>query len=101
MELLPAAVRKSLPPFGTSEGQGLGALALVHFFTPDSSWDWYACEFDGDDLFFGLVSGFEMELGCFSLSELQSVRGELGLPVERDLWFEPVPLETFFDRPRH
>lgn len=101
MELLPAAVRQSLPSLGTGEIEGLSALARVHFFTPDSSWDWYASAFDGDDLFFGLVFGSERELGFFTLSELRSVRGHLGLPVERDLWFEPVPLETLFEASWH
>ena len=67
-------------------------MALVKFFTPDSSWTWYATEFDGDDTFFGLVDGHEEELGYFSLRELQSVRGPLGLPIERDLYWQPRPL---------
>ncbi len=32
------------------------------------------------------------ELGYFSLHELKTVRGKLGLPVERDLWFKPTKL---------
>lgn len=67
-------------------------MVICKFFYPDFSWTWYAIEFDGDDLFFGLVAGFENELGYFRLSELQSNRGRLGLPIERDLWFEPTPL---------
>jgi len=47
------------------------------FLPPDNNWTWYASEFDGEDLFFGLVSGFEVELGYFSLKELQQVRGSL------------------------
>ena len=53
--------------------------------------------FDGEDIFFGLVSGFELELGYFSLSELESVRGPLGLPIERDLYFEPKTLQDLFE----
>jgi len=64
----------------------------VKYFTPDSSWTWYGCEYDGKDTFFGLVDGHEKELGYFSLSELQSLRGPLGLPVERDLWWKPKTL---------
>jgi hypothetical protein len=41
---------------------------------------------------FGLVSGFEVELGFFTLSELKEQRGSLGLPIERDLHFEPKTL---------
>ncbi|MCL6481523.1 MAG: DUF2958 domain-containing protein [Firmicutes bacterium] len=34
----------------------------------------------------------ESELGYFSLDELESIRGPLGLKVERDLYWKPVPL---------
>jgi len=90
--LLDDESREKLPPLYSGEEQGLDALAQVKFFTPDSNWTWYATEFDGEDIFFGLVSGFEIELGYFSLSELQSVKGPMGLPIERDLHFEPKSL---------
>lgn len=68
---------------------------------------WYASEgsyidedgyFDTDKpkvdyLFFGLVVGFEIELGYFSLSELSQAHGALGLHVERDLYYQPKTLE--------
>lgn len=90
-----------------NEQIGLEALAPVKYFMPDGSWTWYASEgapvdedgyFDTDKekvdyLFFGLVSGWEIEFGYFSLSELQSVRGALGLPIERDLYYEPKTLQ--------
>ncbi|MCJ7688053.1 MAG: DUF2958 domain-containing protein, partial [Clostridiaceae bacterium] len=62
-------------------------------FTPDSNWTWYATKFDDVDTFFGLVDGFEKELGYFSLSELESIRGPFGLKVERDLYFKPTKLK--------
>jgi hypothetical protein len=40
----------------------------------------------------------EPELGYFRLSELQSVRGNLGLPVERDRFFTPTPLRELLDQ---
>src|SRR3954464_11167767 len=92
MTLLTNAIRASLPAIGSGEAHGLDALARVKFFTPDANWTWYASEFDGEDLFFGLTVAFEPELGYFSLSELSHVRGNLGLPVERDQWFTPPPL---------
>jgi Protein of unknown function (DUF2958) len=48
--------------------------------------------FDGEDVFFGWVMGFEQELGYFRLSELESVRGPLGLQIERDVHFPPTRL---------
>jgi hypothetical protein len=86
--LLDQASREKLPPFYSNEEKGLDALAQVKFCTPDSNWTWYASEFDGEDTFFGLVSGFEVELGNFKLKEMQEVRGLLGLAIERDLQFE-------------
>lgn len=87
MELLDAESRALLPPLYAGEKLGLKALAPMKFFTPDSGWTWYPTEFDGNDLFFGLVSGLDVELGYFSLGELEQVRGPLGLPIERDLDF--------------
>jgi len=70
----------------------MDAQAMVKFFTPDSNWTWYASEFDGEDIFFGLVIGFEIELGYFSLSELEEIRGPLGLQIERDFYYQPETL---------
>ncbi|MEZ4671456.1 MAG: DUF2958 domain-containing protein [Anaerolineae bacterium] len=98
--------RAKLPALYSNEERGKEALAVVKFFTPDGGWTWYASEgspvdVDGymdtekekvDYLFFGLVIGLEIEYGYFSLSELSGVRGGLGLPIERDLYFEPKSL---------
>jgi len=65
---------------------------VIKYFTPWSNWTWYVTEGekteDGDWLFFGFVSGFEAEWGSFTLSELSSVVGPMGLKVERDRWFD-------------
>lgn len=100
MQLLTQELRKALPPLYNGEEQGTAALALVKFFTPDAGWTWYASEFDGEDTFFGLCVGDEAELGYFSLSELESLRGKLGLPVERDLYFEPTSLDLLLQTHR-
>lgn len=90
-ELWPKAVRETLPSLGATEGKA-DPLCRVKFFYPDFSWSWYAIEFDGDDTCFGLVDGFEKELGYFRLSELLENRGKLGLEIERDLYFTPKRL---------
>ena len=46
-----------------------------------------------DFRFFGLVDGHCKEIGYFSLSELESVNGPMGLPIERDLFWQPKTLE--------
>lgn len=97
MKLLTNELRRSLPPIGAGDNPHVVAMARVKFFTPDSSWTWYAAEFDGDDTFYGVVQGHNVEFGYFSLRELQSARGALGLPIERDLYFTPVPLHELYD----
>ena len=84
MKLLTKALEKKLPALYSQEKLGEQAIAHVKFFTPTSSWTWFATEYDPKQrLFFGLVKGFETELGYFALDELESVR------VERDLYWEP------------
>jgi len=88
VKLLTKEIRKALPPLYSQDSRRAEDVKVhVKFFTPDSSWTWYATEFDGGDTFFGLVRGLETELGYFSLRELQSARGPLGLAIERDLHF--------------
>ncbi len=91
MELLTTDLRQQLPPLYSQESVA-DPLVICKFFTPDAGWTWYALEFDGDDVFFGWVVGHEQELGYFLLSELEAVRGPLGLPIERDLHFRPTRL---------
>lgn len=65
---------------------------VVKLFTPDGSATWLLAwlEPDAPDIAWGLGDlGFGCpEIGTVSLSELAAVRGRLGLPVERDLYFE-------------
>jgi len=96
LKLLTDEIKKIIPNLRDQEELGLNAIAYAKFFTPDSNWTWYATEFDDIDTFFGLVDGFEKELGYFLLSELESIRGPFGLKVERDLYFNPIRLKELF-----
>ena len=103
MELLPVELRKTLPPLYSQESCPT-PIVHVKLFTPDSSFTWYVTEGaeqeDGDWLLFGFVIGLEEEWGYSLLSELASVRGPLGLAVERDLWFQPGPIDEVLRRAR-
>jgi hypothetical protein len=90
--LLTDEIKERLPGLYSQEDKGLDAVAQVKFFSPESGWTWYASEWDGEDICFGLVVGHELELGYFSLRELEEVRGPKGLLVERDRFFEPKTL---------
>ena len=94
-KLIPNTLLSDIPDLYATEGQ-TNPLCYVKLFTPDSNWTWYIMEFSKSDrnTCYGYVQGFEDELGYFSLSELESVRGVLGLSVERDLSFEPTRFAT-------
>ena len=69
-------------------------LAPAKLFSPYSNWTWYITEMDPETgQCFGLVEGFERELGYFDLSELAETTVFGGVPaVERDLYWEPKTL---------
>lgn len=90
--LIPEGVK--LPPLYSRE-QGKDPVAVLKWFTPDSSWTWYVLEYDPvERLAFALVNGHEVEMGYVSVGELEQVRGPMGLPIERDLFFEPTPVSV-------
>jgi hypothetical protein len=63
---------------------------VVKLFTPDAQCTWLLTELDSEcELAFGLCDlGMGCpELGYVSLAEVAAVRGQLGLPVERDRHF--------------
>ena len=94
MELLPQDLKKQIPALYSQENTK-DPIIYCKFFDPTGSWTWYVTEGEeqenGDFLFFGLVVGFESELGYFSLQELKDAkRGMTGIqvsPIERDLQF--------------
>lgn len=91
MKLIPQEILDQIPRLYATENDA-DPIAWVKLFTPDSCWTWWILETDGQDLCFGLVKGFEVELGYFSITELESVHGPLGLSIERDLYFQPAKL---------
>lgn len=91
--LLTAALRRQLLLNGhKSRSQpDFDPIPVVKLFSPDASATWLLTELNPDnpDLAFGLCDlGLgSPELGYVSLAEIASIRGRLGLPVERDRWF--------------
>ena len=102
MELLPAELRERLPRLYSQE-HNRDPTVHLKFFSPYSSWTWFATEGESqsdDFMFFGYVIGFEEEWGYFSLSELESARaGDMPL-IERDLYFTPGPFSDIIARYR-
>jgi len=100
VKLMTKEIEKKLPGLRAMENVPADKVpVVVKFFQPWGAWTWLATEGqkqeDGDWLFFGMVHGFEKELGYFSLKELESVRGPFGLKIERDLHFGKHFLSEF------
>ena len=102
MKLLTKEIRENLPPLYAQDGKGGKAVVYLKLFTPDSGFTWWITEgspikdesgTEVDFHFFGLVEGQFKELGYVSLKELEEVRGPMGLPIERDLHWQPKTLE--------
>ena len=69
-------------------------VAHAKLFSPYNGWTWYVTEWESETgLCFGLVEGFETELGYFDLTELAEATVFGDVPaVERDLHWEPTTL---------
>jgi len=89
MELMTKELEQRFPKlYATENMKPEDVKVIAKFFDPCGSWTWYATEYDpARRTFFGLVRGFESEMGYFSLDEMESVKGALGLGIERDLYF--------------
>ena len=82
-----------------SQGADLNQNIVAKFFNPCGSWTWYLMNLDPEDndYAWGIVDGFEVAEGSFSISELESVKGPLGIGIERDIHFEPKPAKEIWE----
>ena len=88
MKLMTKEIEKRFAKVGSQEDKGDDAIIIAKFFTPFSSWTWFATEYNPDTkLFFGLVDGLEVELGYFSLDEFEAMNKSAVPILERDRWF--------------
>jgi hypothetical protein len=99
--LFPAPLRDRLIANFRTNQSGLPEvdhIPVVKLFTPDAQATWLLTELDpAEGLLFGLCDlglGFP-ELGYVSLVELETLRGTLGMPIERDRhWQANKPLSA-------
>ena len=101
MDLMPDDIRAKLLANGAAEAE-TDHIPVVKFFDPTGAATWLITEMmpDEPDILFGLCDlGMGCpELGYVSLSALQSVKGRLGLGIERDLYFAAhFPLSVYVE----
>lgn len=109
MKLLTTSIREQLLRNGriqaalAEEGKECADfIPVVKLFTPDANCTWLLTELDPEDpdIAFGLcdLGMGGPELGSVRISELESVRGRLGLPVERDRHFAGMHMLSVYAR---
>jgi hypothetical protein len=101
--LFPDDVKATLPKLYSQEGNK-DPTVYVKFFQPWGGWSWYATEGEQQDdqfICFGYVVGHEREWGYFSVTELESITGPMGLKIERDIHFKAQPASQISDIHSH
>lgn len=90
-KLIPKNLLNRIPKLYETEEQN-NPIAYVKLFL--DGWTWFITEISIDNnICFGyVISPFGAELGYFSLEEIKSIKGTLGICVERDLSFKPTKL---------
>ena len=74
------------------QGSDMDQMVVAKYFDAMGGWKWFLMNMDKDeDYCWGIVKGHEVEMGSFSIKELQSVKLPLGMGIERDRYFEPMP----------
>ena len=95
-KLMTKEIGDKIPAIGANESveDFDDVLAPAKLFSPYSNWTWYVTEWDPETgTCFGLVEGFEAEVGYFDLTELAEATVFGSVPaVERDLYWKPMTL---------
>ena len=65
-------------------------IVICKLFDPCGSASWFLLEYDPiEKVAFGYVTGLaENELGYISLTEMESIKGPLGIGIEQDMYFQ-------------
>jgi hypothetical protein len=102
MILLTPELRKKLIR-NNVEAREADHIPVVKWFTPWARATWIITEMEPDGLCFGLcdVGHGTPELGYVSVEKLESIRGPVGLRIERDMHWRPTkPLSAYTEAAR-
>ena len=77
------------------KGSDMEQMVVAKFFNPVGSWTWYLMNMaDNKDYCWGIVNGHALEMGSFSMAELNSMQPRL----QRDLYFEPMKAKDVWEQ---
>ena len=98
MKLLTKANIKSLPTLDETAKLGIAEQTVYVKLFGGSSCTWYLTSYDEENNeafgFVNLGDSQMAELGYIDMNEIEKLKIQpFGLPVERDRWFDPMPLD--------
>ena len=77
------------------EGSDMEQMVVAKYFDAMGDWKWFLMNMDEDeDYCWGIVKGFAVEMGSFSMAELNSMQPRL----QRDLYFEPMKAKDVWEQ---
>ena len=81
------------------DGSDMEQMVVAKYFDPMGSWKWFLMNMHKDeDYCWGIVKGHEVEMGSFSMKELESIKLPFGLKIERDTLFEPMKASEVWEQ---
>ena len=81
------------------QGSDMEQKVVAKYFDPVGSWKWFLMNKKKDDDYcWGIVKGNEVEMGSFSMRELEDIHLPFGLGIERDLYFEPMKASEVWEQ---
>ena len=95
-QLMTEELAKTAPRLYEQDGAE-DPTVYAHYFSCVNGWDWWLLEFDGTDEAFGLVEGYDDELGYFSIKEMAELNRQMTVDFGQPFPFEnqwKVPLNT-------
>ena len=80
------------------KGADMDQMVVAKYF--GGSWTWYLMNLDPEDSDYawGIVNGHAVEMGSFSMKELESIQLPFGLGIERDTLFEPMKASEVWEQ---
>ncbi len=103
MKLFTKAILKKLPTLDDSSDLSIKDQSVhCKLFNPVGVGTWYITAYNPTDkMAFGFVNLGDppmAELGYISIDELENLKLPLGLSIERDMYFDSMPLQDVMDK---
>ena len=77
------------------DGSDMEQMVVAKYFDAMGGWKWFMMNMDKVEYYcWGIVKGHEVEMGSFSIKELQSMSPR----IQRDLYFEPVKASEVWEQ---